>query len=122
MKYIRFRSSEESPYTGEKYGIFVAVWHLIRDQKVAPEEEADYWEHRAWFESNLPIPPFYENGNLDKAVTWFKKDVLTTEMKRKLAFYFSLAEKYGLKITEDETDYLDEIIYEDLFQVAVIHK
>ncbi|HDP34784.1 MAG TPA: hypothetical protein ENN29_06710 [Candidatus Hydrogenedentes bacterium] len=120
--YIRFQSLEESPYTGEKYGIFVAVWHLIRDKKVTHEEEAEYWKHRAWFENNLPIPPFYEAGNQEKAITWFKTDALTVEMKKHLLFYFELAKKYDMTIVENTTDSLANVIYEDIFQVAMIPK
>lgn len=120
--YIRFQSLEESPYTCEKYGIYVAVWHLIRDKKVTQEEEAEYWKHRAWFEKNLPIPPFYEAGNQERAITWFKKDALTVEMKNHLLFYFELAKKYDITIVENTTDSLADIIYEDMFQVAMIPK
>jgi putative transposase len=33
--------------------------------------KAEYWENRQWFESNLPVPPFYESENMIKAITWF---------------------------------------------------
>ena len=56
MKYHRYCSDAMRPFTGERYGIFVAVWDLIRDRKVSEEEEAEYWGHRAWFEANLPLP------------------------------------------------------------------
>ena len=93
---------------------------MIRDEKVANEEDVAYWEHRAWFEDALPVPSFYETGNQERAITWFKKDTHTTEMKNHLLFYFELAKKYGVTIAENTMDSLDGIIYEDNFQVAVI--
>jgi hypothetical protein len=52
---FRFCSKSVSPYTGEPYGIFVAVWHLIRDKRVTAQEEADYWEN--W---NAPQKLFHQ--------------------------------------------------------------
>lgn len=57
MKYFRFVAGYVSPYTGQRYGIFIAVWHLVRDKKVSAEDEAAYWRAREWFEAALPIPP-----------------------------------------------------------------
>lgn len=71
MKYHRYCSDAISPFTGERFGIFVAVWHLIRDRKVGEEEEAEYWRHRAWFEEKLPLPPFHPDGDPRRAITGF---------------------------------------------------
>lgn len=120
MAYLRLHSQDISPYTGERYGIFVAVWHLVRDERVTDEEAAEYWRHREWFEGNLPIPPFYAEGNPDKAVTWFKRNALTQEMKTRLGFYHALAAKYGVGIAEQSAESLANIIHEDTYQVAVV--
>lgn len=120
MTYIRFQSGEISPYTGRNYGLFVAVWHLVRDKRVTEDEEAEYWRQREWFEENLPIPPFYAEGNPQRAVTWFKSEALTDEMKTRLAFYLSLGSRYGITFEEETADSLTEMIYEDIYQIAVI--
>ena len=67
MKYFRYCAPYVSPHTNQRYGIFIAVWHLVRDKKVSMEDEADYWKARAWFEASLPIPPFYATGNEERA-------------------------------------------------------
>jgi hypothetical protein len=115
---FRFCSKSVSPYTGEPYGIFVAVWHLIRDKRVTSQEEADYWENRAWFEANLPIPPYYAEGNPQRAITWFKQSTTIQPLLEHLSFYQNLAASYGLQIVLESTDSPGTIIYQDEFQIA----
>lgn len=122
MIYHRYCSDAISPFTGERYGIFVAVWHLIRDRKVTEEEEAEYWQHRTWFEENLPVPPFYSEGNPRRAVTWFKDCAMSNPTLARLSFYRDLAARYQLEIGLESTGEPGEIIYEDDFQVAAIRK
>lgn len=119
MKFQRYQCCSISPYTGKPYGPFIAVWHLIRDKKVTMEEEAAYWEHRRWFEANLPIPPFHAQGNPQRAVTWFKQAALTPLMLEKLSFYLNLGAKYGIEFQIATAEHLSGIIYEDEYQVAV---
>lgn len=120
MNYLRLHSQDTSHYTGKRYGVFVAIWHLVRDKRVTDEEAAEYWRQREWFEANLPIPPFYAEGNPDKAVTWFKRNAITAEMKERLDFYLNLGAKYGVRIAEESAESLTGIVYEDLYQVAVV--
>ncbi|MEK7954036.1 hypothetical protein [Luteolibacter soli] len=119
MEFIRFQSPAISPYTGEPYGIFVAVWHLVRDGHTSEQETRDYWEHRSWFEANLPVPPYHAEGNPDRAVTWFKEAALTAGMRERLEFYFRLARKYGLEISMARSANPGVVLYEDEFQIAV---
>ncbi|HEY1123865.1 MAG TPA: hypothetical protein VGE67_19760 [Haloferula sp.] len=119
MEFIRFHSPAISPYTGEPYGIFVAVWHLVRDGRTTEEETRDYWEHRSWFEANLPIPPFHAEENPDRAITWFKEASLNTGMRERLEFYFGVARKYGIEIATTRSASVGPELYEDEFQVAV---
>lgn len=120
MIYHRYCTDAISPFTGERYGIFVAVWHLIRDRKVTDEEEAEYWQHRKWFEENLPLPPFYAEGNPRRAITWFKHCAMDHPTLERLSFYRNLAAQYQLEIGLESTEEPGEIIYEDDFQVASI--
>lgn len=118
MKYFRFCATYQSPYTNQPYGIFIAVWHLIRDQKVTEDDASTYWEARAWFESNLPIPPFYGNGNPEKAVTWFKESAMESIVVKKLNIYEQIAAKYGTIINKVSSESPGTIIYEDDYQIA----
>ncbi|WP_193211393.1 hypothetical protein [Luteolibacter marinus] len=122
MTYHRYSSPDKSPYTLERYGIFVAVWHLVRDKRVSPQEEADYWIHRNWYEENLPLPPFYADGNPRRAITWFKDSVANHPLMERLAFYRDLASRHGLPIHLETAGDPGEIIYEDSFQVAAVRQ
>lgn len=122
VKYHRFCSPDISPYTGERYGIFVAVWHLIRDKRVTPEEEADYWSHRQWYEANLPVPPYYADGNPQRVITWFKESTMDHPLLDRLSFYQNLAAKYDLLIQLESTELPGTIVYEDAFQVAAVRR
>ena len=120
MKYFRFCAPYVSPYTKQRYGIFIAVWHLIRDKKVTPEDEASYWKAREWFESNLPIPPYHKNGNPDRAITWFKETAMSSSIVHELGIYREIAGRYGTEIELISSDSPGTIIYEDEFQIATI--
>ena len=120
MTYFRFCADYESPYTREPYGIFIAVWHLIRDKKVSEEDETAYWRAREWFESNLPIPPYYEHGNPDKAITWFKEAAMEGVIVKELELYKDIARKHGTNIRLVSSNAPGRIVYEDEYQIATI--
>ena len=120
MKYFRYCASYVSPHTNERYGIFVAVWHLVRDKKVSPEDEAAYWKARAWFEENLPIPPFHATGNQERAVTWFKEAAPGSRIVQELKVYHDIAARYGTEIELVSSDSPGVIIYEDDYQIGTI--
>ncbi|RYD18743.1 MAG: hypothetical protein EOP88_21520 [Verrucomicrobiaceae bacterium] len=118
MTYFRFCTDYTSPYTNWPYGIFIAVWHLVRDGKVSAEDEAAYWKAREWFESTLPIPPYYADGNPDKAITWFKESAMGGEIVKELPIYQNIASRYGTAIELVSTKTPGRIIYEDEYQIA----
>ncbi len=122
MKFHRYCSPAISPYTEERYGIFVAVWHLIRDKRVTPHEEADYWSHREWYGAHLPVPPYYADGNPRRAITWFKDSAMEHPLLDRLSFYRELAARYDLEIQLESTDAPGEILYEDPFQIAAVRR
>jgi hypothetical protein len=122
MKYFRYCASYVSPHTNQRYGIFIAVWHLIRDKKVSAEEEAAYWNARAWFEANLPIPPFHKTGNQERAITWFKESAMGSRVVQELHIYHEIATRHGTEIELISSESPGVIIYEDEFQIATIPK
>ena len=122
MKFHRFCSLAVSPFTQERYGIFVAVWHLVRDKRVTPQEEADYWRHREWYEAHLPLPSYYAEGNPARAITWFKDSTMEHPLLDRLAFYRELAGRYDLEIQIESTEAPGEIVYEDQFQVGAVRR
>ncbi|MEE1211580.1 MAG: hypothetical protein UHO11_03700 [Treponema sp.] len=120
MTYFRVHSADIAYTTQQPRGIFVAIWKLVEEKKLTEEETAEYWKNREYFEKVLPVPPFYENGNPDHAVTWFKDTPQGNDIFRQMTFYRQMAKKYGVKLYISKCEELPgEVIYEDDFQIAV---
>ncbi len=120
MTYFRIHSSDIAWKTQQPYGIFVAVWKLVESKTMNEEEIAEYWKQREYFEKVLPVPPYYKDGNPDKAVTWFKDTEQGKDIYNQMSFYRDMCKKYGVQLYKTVTDQIPgEIIYEDEFQIAV---
>ncbi|OHD55850.1 MAG: hypothetical protein A2Y33_14560 [Spirochaetes bacterium GWF1_51_8] len=118
MKYLRIQV-RYSGKTGKPVGIFGAVHHLMTAGALNPEEIKLFQEIEAWFEEYLPNPPFYNDGNPDKAITYFKNNK-TLHMLEKLIPLLKILEKYEVPYDVVYTNFPGRVIYEDDFQVAVI--
>ena len=120
MRYFRVHTADLAYITQQPRGLFTAVGRLVDAKTLTGEETQEYWRNRAYFEEVLPVPPFYEQGNPDRAVTWFKDTEAGNRIWRGMTFYRRMAEKYGLPLFLSEcTEVPGEVIYEDDFQVAV---
>jgi hypothetical protein len=119
--YFRIHSSEIAYLTGQPRGLFVTIWKLV-EQKILTEAEIKiYWENRDYFERILPIPPFYEDNNSIKAITWFKNNKNGKMILNQLTFYFDMAKKYQVKLYQTTSEILPgKLVYEDHFQIGVI--
>ena len=120
MKYYRIHTDDIAYLTKQPRGVFTAVGKLV-DAKIMNEEEiAEYWRNREYFEKVLPVPPFYEQGNPDRAITWFKDTKQGNDIYEQMTFYRKMLAKYGVKLYRSEIEEIPgEIIYEDDFQIAV---
>ena len=120
MTYFRIHSTDIAWKTQQPYGIFVAVWKLVESKTMNEEEIAEYWKQREYFEKVLPVPPYYKDGNPDKAVTWFKDIEQGKNIYNQMSFYRDMCKKYGVTLYKSEIQEIPgEIIYEDEFQIAV---
>lgn len=54
--------------TGKPVGIFGACHHLKRAGRLTPEEAKLFEETDTWYIEALPEPPFYKDGNPQKAI------------------------------------------------------
>ena len=72
MRYYRIHTADIAYITQQPRGIFTAIGKLVDAGILSEEETAEYWKNRAYFEKVLPVPPFYDEGNPNKAITWFK--------------------------------------------------
>ena len=123
MNYFRIHTSDIAWLTKKPRGIFTTVGKLVEAKILTEEETAEYWKQRAYFEKVLPVPPFYEQGNPDHAVTWFKDIPQGQNIWNQLTFYREMCSKYGIKLYKSECTILPgQIIYEDEFQIAVINE
>jgi len=120
MTYFRVHTMDIAYITGQPRGIFTAIGKLVDGKVLSESEEREYWKNREYFEKVLPVPPFYEQGNPDKAITWFKDTPEGNDIYNQMTFYRAMAKKYELKLYKSQTEELPgEVIYEDDFQIAV---
>ena len=120
MKYYRIHIADIAYLTKQPRGIFTAVWKLVDDKIMNEEEIKEYWKNREYFEKVLPVPPYYEQGNPDGAITWFKDNEKGNDIYKQMTFYRAMAKKYVVQLYKSEVDEIPcEVIYEDEFQIAV---
>lgn len=119
--FFRIHIEDLSYLTKLPKGLFAAVGNLVDSKTMTASEIDEYWKQRARLEDSLPIPPFYNDGNSKKAITWFKNNERTLKINAELKFYFNILGKYGkiLFITTSK-DIPGKIIYEDEFQIGII--
>lgn len=121
MKYFRVHTADIAYITQQPRGIFTAVWKLVEEKVLTEEETAEYWKNREYFEKVLPVPPFYESGNKERATTWFKDTPQGQDIWKQMDFYRAMCKNYGTKLYRSETEDLPgQVIYEDDFQIAVV--
>lgn len=122
MKYFRVHTKDIAYITQQPRGIFTAIGKMVDLKILTIEEEKEYWKNREYFEEVLPVSPFYDQGNPNKATTWFKDNEKGNGIYRQMDFYRNMAAKYGLELYRSECEQLPgDVIYEDDFQIAIIN-
>ena len=120
MRYYRVHTADQAWLTKQPRGIFTTVGKLVDAGVLSEAETEEYWNNRRYFEDVLPVPPFYDQGNPDGAITWFKDTPDGNRIWEEMTFYRNMAVKYRVQLYLSEcTDIPGEIIYEDTFQIAV---
>lgn len=120
MSYYRIHSEEIAFLTQKPRGVFTSVGRLVEAKILTEREVEQYWENRSWLEKTLPVPPFYVDGNPERAITWFKDGPRAQLIFAQISFYLDMARKYGLFLYRTETDLVPgRIVYEDEYQIAV---
>lgn len=120
-KYFRVHTNDIAFHTKEPRGIFTSIWKLVEGKILSESEIAEYWENRKYFESILPIPTFYGDGNSVKAITWYKNNDEGNWIFNQMSFYLNMAKKYDLELYKSmAVDLPGNIIYEDLYQIGVV--
>ena len=117
FKYMRIQGRELSYVTKRPKGIFAMCWRMIYDG-VMEEADAELFQSiNAWFEENLPNPPVCQTG--DQAVITYFKLESTEEMRKQIEPAMELLDKYNHPYDVVYTNFVENIVYEDEFQVAV---
>ena len=123
MGYYRVHTADIAWATKKPRGIFTTVGKLVDAKLLTEEEEKEYWKNREYFEKVLPVPPFYDQGNPEGAVTWFKDNEKGNDIYAQMTFYRDMCEKYGVKLYTTRCEEVPgRVIYEDDFQIAVINE
>lgn len=104
---------------GVEVGIFVAVDHLRRADRLTEDEEEVYFEIDDWFRAQLANPPFYDDGSTVGVITRFKKRA-GADMLTRLEPLCEILDRHGVPWVAAETSDPGEVIYEDEFQVGAI--
>jgi hypothetical protein len=104
---------------GVEVGVFVAVDHLRRADRLTEVEEELYFGIDDWFQEHLPNPPFYDDGNSIGAVTWFKRQS-SAGMVQRLTPLCDILTKYGVPWVAAQSADPGAVVYEDQFQIGVI--
>jgi len=121
QKYARIQARYTGK-TGKPVGIFGACHHVANSTYIkynaTDEEKILFTNIDNWFNENLPNPPFYDEGNPQKYITWFKTKT-AKHMIEKLIPLMELLEKYKVEYDIVFTNFVGKIVYEDDFQVAV---
>jgi len=118
MKYVRILGRDIAYRTGKPVGIFAVGWRLIREDIFDENDEALFRSIETWFVENLPEPPFYQDENSGKPITFFKTQT-TEHMMTKLMPLLDLLEKHQYPYDIVYTNHVGKIVYEDEYQVAV---
>ena len=118
QNYVRIQVRDKSN-TGKPIGIIGACWKIHNEGRLSKEDQVKFLKLEKWFTSLLPEPPFYKDGNPQKAICYFKVDG-AQDMLDKITPLMQLLDKYEYEYDVVYTNYIGKIIYEDKYQVAVI--
>ncbi len=115
-KYMRIQGRELSYVTKRPKGIFAMCWRMIYDG-IMEEADAELFRNvNEWFEENLPNPEACQSG--DQAVIAYFKVANTEHMLRQIEPAMELLEKYKHPYDVVYTNFVENIIYEDDYQVV----
>lgn len=117
FKYMRIQGRELSYVTKYPKGIFAMCWRMIYDGLMDEKDAELFKSINEWFEENLPNPEVCQAGN-QAVITYFKVDS-TEHMIQQIEPAMHLLDKYKHPYDVVYTNFVDNIIYEDDYQVAV---
>lgn len=119
-QFIRFQVRYTGK-TGHPVGVFGACHHLRRRGVLSAAEDDLFSSVDQWFDRFLPEPPFYAQGNPERAITYFK-DPIPQHFEDQLNRLLQILDRHCVPYDRVAVDDVGEIIYEDTFQVATVYR
>ena|ERR1035441_3575372 len=91
---------------------------LLRDRGGLNEHEVHLLEEiYAWFNSNIPVPPFSSTNWPDDAVSWFRDNA--AEPIRRMWEIAALLKDHGVPVRMLRSANPGRVLYEDSYQIVV---
>ena len=118
--YIRFVVGGYSQHPREMHGPFTEAAHLRDEGALEDYERRQVEEIFAWFNKELPCPPWSSMNWTNDAISWFK-DTAQSFVSRMYDIVVILRE-HGIQTRVLKTESLFKILYEDEYQVIAVDK
>jgi hypothetical protein len=115
--FIRFVVGGEGDHHRSLTGI-IREARLLRDRGDLDQNQVSWLEDAyAWFNANLPVPPFSSSNWPRDTVTWFRDDA--SEPIKRMWEITSLLKDHGIPVRLLRSPNPGKILYEDTYQVVV---
>jgi hypothetical protein len=114
---IRFVVGGDGDHHRSLTGIITEA-RLLRDRGGLDQDRASWLEEAlAWFNANLPVPPFSSSNWPRDAVTWFRDDA--GEPIKRMWEIASLLKDHGVPVRLLRSSNPGRILYQDSYQIVV---
>ena len=115
--YIRFVVGNDDEDHRRLTGVITEA-RLLREQGELQAYEIAWLEETfAWFNDNIPCPPFSTNNQLRKGVCWFKSNA--GEAIAKIWEIVALLKIHDVPVRTLKSNMPGRCLYEDKFQIVV---
>ena len=114
LRYLRFSVPDRDPDSHRRQGVFTATHRLLRDTSLDAELRAGVREELDWFAENLPSPIL----DVERAIFLFRPDA--GECARRIWHLVQLLRDAGLVVEMQTIANPGKVVYEDVYQVAVV--
>lgn len=113
--FIRFCSTTIDRESGQPRGIFMEAKKLLNSGRIGAGERLHLCAMLNWFSEHIPEPP--KEIQQSSAVFWFKASAQqnVTHLRRLIR----ALQEHGRHICSQQSEALDNVVYEDDYQVAV---
>jgi hypothetical protein len=117
VMFIRFVVGLDDESHRSQTGLITEA-RLLRDAGSLDQLQVSWLEDTyAWFNENLPTPPFKSSNWPRDAVAWFKDDA--GEPIRKMWEIAALLKQHGVPVRMLRSAHPGKLLYEDSFQIVV---